>query len=398
MINLLESQWWSYTQLRDFQTKAMRHIVQYANDNIRGYRELWKGVDVAGIRELSDLKRLPIVTRAIMQDTAKWVNPLRVCTNMRTGGSTGEPLVYHEDSETEAMRAAIHNRGWLWSQFDQRTDARAVVCSQRGGVGRGPLVLNIPGSMDEKDIRGVVEQIMVFKPKQLRAYVSTAYILACWIISNDYKITIPSINLIAEQLERETRGVIEEAFNGEVFEEYCCCDGGASAWDCELGEGMHETMERAYLEHDPDGAMLVTDLWNEAMPFIRYVNGDRFEREGGCDCGRKHPIITVQGRANDIITLPGGDLSPSYLLHHVSHVKCQGKPLDFKAIQYVQTTAGNMVVRVVAGPTWNNEQWAMLINTVQEICKGLSVEVKLVDALEKTRAGKLKFVINESTQ
>ena len=51
--------------------------------------------------------------------------------------------------------------------------------------------------------------------------------------------------------------------------------------------------------------MVVTDLHNLAMPFIRYVTGDLATAADGaaCRCGRGLPrIASVEGRTSDTLT------------------------------------------------------------------------------------------------
>jgi len=399
MIDLLKTQYWSFENLRDLQTERMRYIVRYAYNNIKGYNELYNkyGISIDSISELEDLERLPVVTRADLQEYDKWINKEQVFTNMRTGGSTGEPLIYHECIEAKEMRAQKHNRGWLWSGYNQSTDRRAIVCSARGSTGKGSQILNIDGGVEKKDIKGVLDKIKDFDPVQIRAYVSTALILARWITKNNYYIEIPSINLIAEQLYPEDRITIEEAFLGDVFEEYVCCDGGSSAWDCENKSGMHETMERAIIENDKDGNMIVTDLWNKASPFIRYINGDKIKRlDKPCSCGRQLPLIRVQGRDNDIIKLPSGSYSPSFILHHISHAKTsENKFLDYKAFQIIQEDEESLIVNITKGAGYTELDEETLLDVVYNICKTAFIKINYVDSLEKSISGKLKFIINK---
>jgi len=401
LIDLLETQYWSYEKLRSFQTELMRMIVKHAYFNVRGYHKLYNkhGIDINSIKEIEDLEKLPVITKKELQQYNDWVDKKHISTNMRTGGSTGEPLIYHEDNLTKDMRAKKHNRGWIWSGYDQSKDKRAVVCSARGSVGKGKLLLTIQGDVERRNIRRTLDDIRAFQPVQLRSYVSTAYILANWIIDNNYRIEIPSINLIAEQLYPEVRKTIELAFHGKVFEEYVCCDGGSSAWDCERQEGMHETMERAILQSDEEDNMIVTDIWNLASPFIRYKNGDKlFRTDKKCSCGRELPIIKVQGRDNDFIVSKEGLVSPSFLLHHMSHVtKSDGTFIDYKCFQLVQKD--NLItVNIVKGDTYGFADEDKLMEVVLEICKGLKVKFNYVDRLEKSISGKIKFIINENVK
>jgi len=85
------------------------------------------------------------------------------------------------------------------------------------------------------------------------------------------------------------------------------------------------------MEFDENGKMLVTDLWNYAMPFIRYKNGDRGEFVGkDYPCEPEMPLFYVLGRINDYIILPGRIIPPIV----ASQLLIQPALLDIRIIQH----------------------------------------------------------------
>src|SRR5690606_37788785 len=82
--------------------------------------------------------------------------------------------------------------------------------------------------------------------------------------------------------------------------------------------GLHLNMENLLVEvvddegrPTPDGeegSVVVTDLFNYGMPFVRYVTGDR-ARAGfsNCTCGRRLPLLSQDvGRRLDVLCAPDG--------------------------------------------------------------------------------------------
>ena len=61
------------------------------------------------------------------------------------------------------------------------------------------------------------------------------------------------------------------------------------------------------------GKLLITDLFNDATPLIRYQIGDLGAVEWrDCACGRSGPCLTeLAGRITDLIVLPSGRRTPS---------------------------------------------------------------------------------------
>ena len=196
---------------------------------------------------------------------------------------------------------------------------------------------------------------------------------------------------------------MEKAFSCEIFDEYVCNDGGASAWECEAHEGLHYFMERAIIE-DVDGEMIVTDLWNKAMPFIRYKNGDSLTfLDKKCSCGRFLPLIKVKGRDNDIIITKKGVMSPSFLVHHgIGLVGIDKSDPKFRsgirAIQYIQKPGYILEVNCIKNQWFCNSEIVELKNKLSEIAVGMEIKINFVEDISATKKGKRSFIINEDKE
>src|SRR5262249_55172685 len=116
------------------------------------------------------------------------------------------------------------------------------------------------------------------------------------------------------------RAVIETAFGCKVTDRYGCEEVGLIGCECERHRGFHLDIEHLFIEFlRPDGAeaapgeegaIVVTDLYNHGMPFIRYriedvgVPTDRL-----CECGRGLPLMErVTGRVADYLKRQDGSL------------------------------------------------------------------------------------------
>lgn len=97
-----------------------------------------------------------------------------------------------------------------------------------------------------------------------------------------------------------------------MFDGYGAADGGLSAHECYMHEGLHIGEEQCVIEivgKDgnilPDGEIghvISTDLNNYVFPFLRYQVGDlAYIKKELCSCGRKHrllgEVIGREGRA-----------------------------------------------------------------------------------------------------
>jgi phenylacetate-CoA ligase len=90
------------------------------------------------------------------------------------------------------------------------------------------------------------------------------------------------------------------------------------------------------------GEIVVTDLFSEEAPFIRYATGDiGVASNRTCPCGRPLPLLAhIEGRSNDLVVAPDGRLINSlalvYPLREVEGIEqyriCQ-KEIDWFHVQ-----------------------------------------------------------------
>jgi phenylacetate-CoA ligase len=110
-----------------------------------------------------------------------------------------------------------------------------------------------------------------------------------------------------EPLSPARRARIAEVWGVPIVEEYGATETGSLAGECPHGR-LHLWADRAILEvHDPRtgrttptgrGQLVVTPLYREAMPLLRYNIEDEVEvRDDDCPCGWALPTIRVDGRS-----------------------------------------------------------------------------------------------------
>jgi phenylacetate-CoA ligase len=404
-LDLMQSQWWSHDQLIEFQNQRLQQLLTYAYENIPGYRKKFEahGIHPRGIQDINDLARLPITTRDELQNNSDFINPRLIDNTLYTGGSTGIPLRYYESFLSSKVRRNAHLRGWRWNGY-RPGDRIAVVASAQGSMNTRNA-LNLRGDLTLENIRKNIESLKAFKPEYLRGYVSSLYLLSRYVVENDIRIEgIRAINPISENLYDHQREFIEQAFHCEVFEEYCANDGGACAWECGEHGGLHQAMERSIVEN-VGGDLVTTDLWNYAMPFIRYKNGDRVEfQETQCGCGRELSLIKVEGRDNDYIVTPHGSVSPSFLLEHGAGLvgNQRFRSLNFhtgiSAVQYVQKPGYSLLVNIVKNDHCNEYQLDRFRKNLEKVLPDMDIRIAEVKAIPATQKGKRHFIINEDTQ
>lgn len=401
---LAQSQYWPLERQKAFQSERLVDIYTYHYDNTPAYRQLCcrHGLTRRSISGIEDLHKLPAVDRDWMRmNCSPRDSKFFRGSMMRTGGSTGEPFEYIGCRRYDTLRNGAHQRGWGYFGFQDGCEF-TLITSAQGKVANGKY---LSGELDNENIGKVVDALNSDGNPYVRAYASSAAIVAIYMLQHGIENKkVEVFNLISENLYDWQRDVIKTAFtHADVYEEYCCNDGGASAWECSCHSGLHEAIERAIIEPASDGEMLVTDLWNRAMPFIRYKNGDYLVERvlDKCECGRTLPRIRVRGRMNDVLVTPNGPVSPSYLLHWGSGCDAKtGQTFNsgFAQVQYIQSPGYCLMVNMVKNDLYKDSNFARLKEQVERICCGMHITYQFVDRIETTPSGKRRFIINNDPE
>lgn len=265
-------------------------------------------------------------------------------------------------------------------------------------------MVGFPAINLRKEILEIYAKKMIeFEPKFIRGYPSSIYFFADFLKEKGVDLIRPrAVLTTAEMLLPYQRKLIEEVFQCDVFDGYGAFDGGTAALECEEHCGYHMAVEKVVMEfvdedgnpvaEGEDGRIIATDLFNYAMPFIRYDTGDMgaYSIEE-CSCGRKLPLMKkILGRTTDILRFSNGAVlsGPSFTLIF--------KDFDIKQYQVVQTDDDSMVVKIIKGKTYSEKDTENIYRVLKNAV-GDEVEVKFefVDYISPTKSGKWKIVISQ---
>src|SRR5690348_6704263 len=104
--------------LQQLQQQRLQMLLRHAFNTVEYYRECFQkaGLQPADIRSVSDLQRLPLLSKKVIRenlDRLKSSQPGRV-KRMATGGSTGQPLVFYLGITRESSDVAARCRAESW--------------------------------------------------------------------------------------------------------------------------------------------------------------------------------------------------------------------------------------------------------------------------------------------
>jgi phenylacetate-CoA ligase len=141
------------------------------------------------------------------------------------------------------------------------------------------------------------------------------------------------------------------------------------------------------------GRILVTDLTNYTMPFLRYQLEDIGSwAEGLCACGRPfRRLAKIWGRSTDFVVTPQGKIIHGEYFTHLFY----GLP-QIQTFQLVQETRESVRLEYVLRPGVTEFPLEELHRRTQAVL-GASVlcEIKRVDQISRPASGKHRFTISK---
>jgi phenylacetate-CoA ligase len=414
-----ESQWWDRARLEAFQLIALRDLLLHAQTTCPYYAENWAaaGLDPNTVHSLGDLARWPLITRETIRQNRlrmRTTAPVKLMTKA-TGGSSGEPLQFDLDSRSNDRRTALMFRGYGWAGGAPGTKQLFVWGSHLANV---PTWKRWKTELHHRFDRHCILSCFDFTPENMprhlarwnsyRPEVVVAYTnplceLARYCQQAGVEPVAPkSIIVGAEKLHDFQRELLEQVFHAPVFETYGSREFMLIGAECDQHAGLHLSLENLLVEIVDDdgrptpagqeGNVVITDLFNYGMPFVRYVNGDRAVAGFPlCPCGRGLPLLTkVVGRQLDTLTMPDGRKVPGeFFPHLIKEFPC------VRRFQVVQDAVDRITLKlVVDGGLTLAERESLLHEIRRGTGSAVQIQLDLVNDIPLTKAGKHRVVVH----
>jgi phenylacetate-coenzyme A ligase PaaK-like adenylate-forming protein len=429
------------------QRRRLERLVRHARANSEFYREKFAGVDDSAF----ELSELPISTKTELMENFDRVLTVTDVTRQEvevylkddsnlgvplldkyavshTSGSQGQPMLILQSLENLELLFALQvTRGnhedvslrELAAKFT--SPARLAAITLKPGFyptaaafaflpeGVRPFVELLQVSSSDADL---IERLAEFRPTHLTSYASILHLLARHVEQGRLALDpeLEQVVNISERLLPQTRRHYEQIFAAPVLDDYGFGECLFVTNGCPTTGGMHVNADWAILEAvdesnqpvppgEQSAKVLVTNLANHILPFIRYEVGDLVTMaDKPCDCGSSLPRIKqVGGRDSDMFYLDTEagrqPLSPAVFEVALTHA------LDAREYQIIQeaNTQFRILIEPLPGVEFDRARVDQAIAeqlAEYDLDGKLQLEIEVVDRLEGADDAKFKRVVS----
>jgi len=334
-------------------------LIEFARTRSAFYRKLYASLP----RGVDDLQTLPhVAKRDLMAEFEAWTtDPVATRETAEafvgdtaligrlyldrhvafaTSGTTGRPAIFLHDRDAVAVYLALAAARRLPSLLSPGS-----IWPFLAGAGRTATIVTTGGHFTSSVVESIarkrfprisgrnrlysllaplpdlVAALNEFRPAIVGSYPTALFLLAGEQAAGRLRIR-PAVALSgAERLSAAARQRITEAFHCPVRDTYAASEFMGIAFDCRFGR-LHVNADWLILEPVdaefrpvPPGeasfSSLLTNLANRVQPLIRYDLGDSITvAPAPCPCGSPLPVIRVEGRCDEILSLetPAGEM------------------------------------------------------------------------------------------
>ena len=403
-------------------SQKLRHVLNHAYQTTSYYREAFDniGLKPQDIRTTCDLSVLPILVREVIEANGSRL----ISSNYRkgqlirscTGGTTGAHVSFYLDRECVEIRRGRQQAilelcgyyagdrcGFVWGvheDLDRKENRFGLRRRFRQfASGKETLCCSV---LTQHGLEDFYQRLRRFKPRVLYGYPNAMSHFADFVETNALPaLRVDTIICTAERLTGKQRAKLSEIFGGEVFNIYATREHGFVAFECKNHEGFHIDVGNVVLEIVENGKVVdvgqpgeivLTDLHNLGMPFLRNRIGDRGQLCGEpCACGNPLPLLkSFDGRVADAVYRPDGSRVDGNVLADLSP---DIKPI--RMIQFVQNRIEGIDIFLVVSEGYGKEVEAKVLKEAREFMGPKSViSVHIVpDIPRNPNSGKYQEVV-----
>lgn len=386
------------------QDNYLNQILSYAREKVPYYQNI-KSVD---------LKHFPIINKNIIKECYQEFQSIdykeRKVFELHTSGSTGTPFVVRQDANKR--NRVFAEMMYFWEKAGYKIGMKYVFFRIWTNINRKNkitawarnIVMYDILRLDKANLELVRNLLKSDKKiKMLISYASTFDNLANYLYSCGDNPDMFSVNTIlssSEVLQETTRVKLKSVFGCNIVSLYSNQENGVLAQECINNTEFHLNTASYYFEFlklDKDepaeinepARIIVTDLFNHAMPLIRYDTGDIALQKDFDECGWQTRVVqSILGRIMDCIyDTSGRIISPLTITNYMWPFN---RLLQF---QFIQESKKRYILKL------NGAQGIYQDQEFIEVFKPLlgydaDIEIQHVNEIPVLESGKRKHVVS----
>lgn len=415
--SLADSKCRSLDDVQIDQLSRLRCLLSHAVSQTDFYRDRLAGIVSDPLTVTwDDFRQIPLLTKDDIRTNRDRIVANNISSHLlvpvKTSGSTGVSLELFIDVDSSQWKRAVtitYDRwaGWdigervgaIWGNPDNRINWRMYL--------RNLLLLRHEYldtlKMDEDEMYRFHRTLCNKPPVILFGHAHSLYLFARFMQKKRLSGITPrgviSTCMVLHDFERKT---IEQVFGCRVTNRYGCEEVSLIACECPEGN-MHLNSDTLLVEFVRDGqpvppgepgAIVVTDLTNYGMPFIRYKVGDVGvpSSKTVCPCGCTYPIMdSLEGRVADYVVTPEGNYISGISLTENFAMHLPG----VKQMQIIQEEIDFLVFKIVKGENFSDQTVADINRLAFErFGERMRFIIEYVASIQSERSGKYRFCVS----
>lgn len=417
---LRQSQFWDRERLEEWQLNRLNHLLWIAREHSPFHTERLRNVKLP-LKHLNEIQTLPILTKKDMRVNFQRIRcqhiPLEQCELNNTGGSTGEPSLFYQHKKSLDWAEASRCRGAEWADIYFGEKAVHMTGSpfdyKRFQKVKWKIIFFLRhykhlsvAFVDDALLDDYYHQIMRFKPTSIWGYSSGIYLFVLFVEKNYPRSRFDFLKAVitsSEALYPEQRKRINQVFGGDKVYDHYGTREVYIASECRVRQGYHIHAEVILLEvvdkngvqvrNGEMGRILITDLSNQAFPFIRYDIGDAgvmSDRET-CQCGVRLPVLdSLEGRIADIVVLKDRKLTPP---NFSGSGVFASEGID--TYQIIQESVNQLRVKIVRNAKFTDTVGDYIFTCLNKLAgQGVDIIIDYVDDIPVLPSGKRRYVVS----
>jgi phenylacetate-CoA ligase len=414
-INFLqESIHWTTEQWHVYQTERLRDLMVYCSANVPYYKRIFevKNIDVDAKDIWAEFLKVPPIDKAFVMDNFSEFLPIHL-PNIRgysatTGGTTGKPMqTFYEPqsfSREWAYKIFFWNLAIGYTPSSRKATFRGVSFND-GLYVENPIYNEIrfsPFHLDTAGVADIVQKLVDYSPEYVHGYPSALYALAKYLLDNGIQLRgVRGAMMISENIYSHQRAIISQAFDCPTYSFYghserlifASMGPELDVYYAHPAYGITELLDDAGGSIDglsQIGELVGTGFINKGMPLLRFKTGDYSSWTKSEGAIQMPSLSEIKGRwaQEYVIGKEGKKVSLTSLnMHSDVYAKV-------KKMQYVQNEPGKIKINIVKEDGYSKSDESYIYSEhVGKLGEQFSVEFAYVESLEKTQAGKTKFLL-----